>query len=147
MAKGRRGRPLKSALGQSPSPVVERPNEEVVPAKLLAPDLESVVPVESVLTPLDEKELKQYDLYEVKEEPEYEVKDMTEEKTEIEEVPEPFVEEPVEEISVETPMQEVFPSEDDYVDESNEEEKPPRTMASLSKAELRWFQRTGQMPK
>ena len=32
-------------------------------------------------------------------------------------------------------------------DEDEEEVAAPRTLQSLSKAELRWFQRTGQMPK
>jgi len=155
MAKERRGRPSKSALGQSPSPVIEQPKEE-----------------EAVLTPLEENQ--QYHLYEVEEKKVVnvtvsnedveklkelhdldivkEVKEMTAEEAgvnvedvivKITEAPE----QPIEEIPVEVPTQEVFPSEDDYVEETEEDEKPPRTMASLSKAELRWFQRTGKMPK
>ena len=63
------------------------------------------------------------------------------------------IEEPVEIMSTEVPLQEEFDDieeheeEVDDIEEHEEEEKPPRTMASLSKAELRWFQRTGMMPK
>ena len=65
------------------------------------------------------------------------------------------VEEPVEQSPIETSVEEepklTFVNEpieiDIMGDDEVEEEKPPRTLESLTKAEMRWFQRTGMMPK
>lgn len=63
---------------------------------------------------------------------------------------EEVVQEPVAEEVVEEPKL-TFANEpieiDIMGDDEVEEEKPPRTLESLTKAEMRWFQRTGMMPK
>lgn len=65
----------------------------------------------------------------------------------------PVIQKEEEEIIEEAPVvmgvseDEVLIHSDSFIEEDKEEEKPPRTLQSLSKAELRWFQRTGMMPK
>jgi len=133
----RRGRPTKSALGQTPAPKVE----EV--AKLLAPELESVVPMAEppvVEEPVEEKGFVYGEDY---------VDNPDIERVLVEKVSPQVFEEPVEEVSTEVPLQDELPDDEDVDDGDfeEEEEKPPRTLKSLGKAELRLFQRTGIMPK
>lgn len=50
---------------------------------------------------------------------------------------------------LESDVPELEPELNEYIEKEymDEEKAPKRTMDSLSKSELRWFQRTGKMPK
>jgi len=118
----KRDRTVKSLLGQStPEPVIEETKEEVVPAELLAPKLESVLPIEEPEVPVEKpvkEPIKLNDIQNLKEGLKHD---------DVEKTP------PEDEKSVVNGITITKPSKEQ--------------LSRLSKAGLRWYQRTGMLPK
>jgi len=114
--------------------VVETKKEEIIPEQIKEKEvveqeihIKEISKEEKLDTPNDLSDLENDD------QPQYEISEQEENSKDI--IPEPIVQQ----------ILEYYPEKND--EDNVEEEKPERTLQSLSKAELRFYQRTGIMPK